>query len=240
MPFTFSHPAIILPLAKLSRHWLSLSGLVAGSVAPDFEYFFRMRMYSGISHKPEGLILFDLPTGIALTFIFHNLIRDSLFDNSPGIIKNRVDVFKDFNWNRYFASHWFAVVVSVLIGSVSHLFWDSFTHNYTFFVDRYEFLRKEVIIFGVHTFRYRVIQHVSTFVGGTIIAYAIWKLPTHPLNKKAASKAYWPLVILLTIVISAIRLALTDMVKQPSLFVVTFIASGTIAVISVPFLIRLK
>ncbi|HWA35677.1 MAG TPA: DUF4184 family protein [Cyclobacteriaceae bacterium] len=240
MPFTFSHPAIVIPLAKLSRHWLSLSGLVAGSVAPDFEYFFRMRMYSGISHKPEGLVLFDLPTGLMLTFLFHDLIRNSLFDNSPPFVRSRVEIFKTFNWNQYFLHHWFAVIVSVLIGAMSHLFWDSFTHSYTFFVERYEILRWELTIFGIHTSVHRVIQHFSTVLGGAVIAYFFWKLPTHALAPSRASRGYWPLVVALTIIVSAFRLLLTHVVRQPALFIVTFISAAIVAVCVVSVLLRLK
>ncbi|WP_113654854.1 DUF4184 family protein, partial [Pedobacter namyangjuensis] len=30
MPFTFSHPAIVLPLTYLPKKWFSLTGLVIG------------------------------------------------------------------------------------------------------------------------------------------------------------------------------------------------------------------
>ncbi|WP_262496247.1 DUF4184 family protein [Flavobacterium piscis] len=40
MPFTFSHPAIILPLKYLPKNWISLTGLIIGSLTPDFEYFY--------------------------------------------------------------------------------------------------------------------------------------------------------------------------------------------------------
>jgi len=43
MPFTFSHPAIVLPLATLRRQWISATGLIIGSITPDFEYFIRMK-----------------------------------------------------------------------------------------------------------------------------------------------------------------------------------------------------
>jgi len=36
MPFTFSHPAIVLPLTK-ARLKLSATGLIVGSTIPDFE-----------------------------------------------------------------------------------------------------------------------------------------------------------------------------------------------------------
>src|SRR5215467_12574272 len=39
VPFTFSHPAAVLPLA---RRGLVFSALVVGSMAPDFPYFVQM------------------------------------------------------------------------------------------------------------------------------------------------------------------------------------------------------
>jgi hypothetical protein len=42
MPFTFAHPAIVLPLKHLPKRWYSLTGLIIGSMTPDFEYFIRM------------------------------------------------------------------------------------------------------------------------------------------------------------------------------------------------------
>ena len=102
MPFTFTHPAIVLPLTFLPRKWYSLTGLVVGSLTPDFEYFLRMRIESNYSHTLSGLFWFDLPLGILLTFIFHNIVRDNLYDNLPFIFSSRLIKFKEFNWNNYF------------------------------------------------------------------------------------------------------------------------------------------
>ena len=82
MPFTFSHPAIILPLNYLSKKWFSITGLVIGSLSPDFEYFIRMKIESNYSHTFWGIFYFDLPLGIMLTFIFHNIVKNELFENA--------------------------------------------------------------------------------------------------------------------------------------------------------------
>lgn len=50
MPFTFSHPSIVLPLTYLPKKWISLTGIVIGSLTPDFEYFLRMKIQSTYSH----------------------------------------------------------------------------------------------------------------------------------------------------------------------------------------------
>ena len=57
MPFTFSHPAIILPLKKLPKKYISMTGLIVGSIAPDFEYFLRMK--SKYSHTMSGILWYD-------------------------------------------------------------------------------------------------------------------------------------------------------------------------------------
>ncbi|MFN5774209.1 DUF4184 family protein, partial [Flavobacterium sp.] len=99
MPFTFSHPAIVLPLTFLPRQWFSLTGLVIGSLTPDFEYFLRMRIESNYSHTIDGLFWFDLSLGLLLAFLFHNIVRDSLFDNLPIFLKSRFSAFRQFDWN---------------------------------------------------------------------------------------------------------------------------------------------
>ena len=56
MPFTPAHPAIVLPLIR-SRYF-SATGLIIGSLSPDFEYFFKMSVDSIYSHSKGGIILF--------------------------------------------------------------------------------------------------------------------------------------------------------------------------------------
>ncbi|OTG97935.1 hypothetical protein B9T24_00750 [Acinetobacter sp. ANC 4654] len=47
MPFTFSHTAAVF-LFKPWLNKLSLTGLALGCMAPDFEYFLRMRMQGSL------------------------------------------------------------------------------------------------------------------------------------------------------------------------------------------------
>lgn len=119
MPFTASHPAIVLPLTFLPRRWYSLTGLVVGSMTPDFEYFLRMRLKSTYSHTFGGLFWFDLPLGLLLALLFHVWVRNPLFDNLPMSLKSRFSPFKTFDWKRHLKDHWMVAVVSILVGSAS-------------------------------------------------------------------------------------------------------------------------
>lgn len=122
MPFTFSHPAIILPLSYLPKKWFSLTGLIVGSLTPDFEYFIRMRVESNFSHTFYGVFWFDLPLAIIISFIFHSIVKNQLFNNLPINIRSRILIFTEFDWNNYFKQHYFIVLISILIGVASHIF----------------------------------------------------------------------------------------------------------------------
>ena len=109
MPFTFSHPAIVLPLKKVSGKMLSLTGLVVGSLTPDFEYFIRMSVRSTYSHTILGLLWFDIPFGLLLTFLYHLIVRDPFITHLPEVLNRKLNSFKYFDWVDYcadFSFHW--------------------------------------------------------------------------------------------------------------------------------------
>src|ERR1700712_2189360 len=116
MPYTFSHPAIVLPVTYLPKKWYSLSGLIVGSITPDFEYFMRMKDFSKYSHTIGGMFWFDLPLGLILLFIFHNIVRNVLVEYLPFSLNIRFSAFTNFNWNKYFRKNIIVVLISLLVG----------------------------------------------------------------------------------------------------------------------------
>ena len=119
MPFTFSHPAIVLPLTYLPKKWYSLSALIVGSMTPDFEYFIRMKDYSKYSHTWGGIFWFDVPLGLILLFIFHNVVRNILIVYLPFSLNIRFSSFATFNWNKYFQNNIIVVLISLIVGITS-------------------------------------------------------------------------------------------------------------------------
>ncbi|MBP5983757.1 MAG: DUF4184 family protein [Fluviicola sp.] len=240
MPFTFSHPAIVLPLTFLPRKWFSLTGLVIGSLTPDFEYFLRMRIKSNYSHTIDGLFWFDIPLGLLLAFIFHNIVRNSLFDNLPTILKSRFSEFKQFNWNGHFKRSWFVVTISILIGAASHIFWDSFTHDHGYFVQTIPALQNSVDFLGGQIPILKILQHSSTLLGGLVIVFAIYKLPTNKTEKENINLKYWTIFVGLTLTLIAIRFLSGLELKQFGNVIVTTISAGLISFILTPWLTRPK
>lgn len=235
MPFTFSHPAIVLPLTYLPKQWFSLTGLVIGSLTPDFEYFLRMRIQSNYSHTIDGLFWFDIPLGLLLAFIFHYIVRDRLFDNLPTILKSRFSTFKQFEWNIYFKRNWFVVTISILIGAASHIFWDSFTHDHGYFVQAIPALRNSVELFGVQIPILKLLQHASTLIGGLVIAFAIYKLPTHKADNEMINLNYWAIVVGLALAIVAVRILSGLEIKQYGNLLVTAISAALLSITIAPW-----
>ena len=236
MPFTFSHPALVLPLTCLPKKWYSLTGLIIGSLAPDFEYFLRMKIQSNYSHSMLGIIWFDLPLGLLISYIFHNIIRNCLFDNLPWILKSRIWIFTKFDWNKHFINSWLIIITSILIGAISHLFWDSFTHIDGFFVKTIPDLTNSIKVFGKPIMIFKILQHSSTVVGGFLISFIFFKLP---IDNNVISKMnfkYWSIMTALTLLVIFIRLISGFDYKFIGNLVVTCISAGFIAMTLTPIL----
>jgi hypothetical protein len=241
MPFTFSHPAAILPLRYLPKRWISLAGLVIGSLTPDFEYFLRMRVYSSYSHTWIGMFWFDLPLAVLLTFIFHLIVRNSLIDNLPKFIARRLHVFKTLDWSKKFKETFIVVIISILLGVATHILWDSFTHENGEFVKAFDGLKGNLTIAGYSIPVYKLLQHVSTIFGGVIIIYALFQLPSEKgYQRRKSILLYWFLVAIISLTIVAIRLLTGLDYKEYGDLIVTIISGGLVALILASKLITLK
>jgi hypothetical protein len=230
MPFTFSHPAAVLPLGRLGRKWLSLTGLVIGSMTPDFEYFIRMRILSKYSHSWMGLFWYDLPLGLVLVFIYNTLVKDNLIDHLPAFLNKRLSVYK----NTADGHRWYYIIVlivSVLIGAATHILWDSFTHPMGYFVLHVHKLKHQVHIAN-HSFRfYNVLQQFSSLVGAVIIAVTVFSLPAHQLTRVKNIAYYWLMIVMIAILVLMLRMMAGLSWQQYGDVIVTTISGALIGLI---------
>lgn len=113
MPFTFSHPAAVLPLldGRRGRGPLVATGLVAGSMAPDVPYFADSLLrgcygLGAVTHRWWAVPTVDVLIAAGLVGWWHGLVRPPLGRPQLG---------------------WFAA--SAALGAATHVVWDSFTHE---------------------------------------------------------------------------------------------------------------
>ncbi|MEJ8803045.1 DUF4184 family protein [Pontibacter sp. H249] len=209
MPFTFSHPAVVLPLCLLPRKWVSVTGLIVGSLMPDFEKFLKMAPGNTISHTWEGIFWFNLPLGILLAFLFHDVVRNPLIYNLPKPLKKRFVRYVAFDWRSYFRKKYLVIVLSILFGAVSHIGWDSITHREGLGVQLLGFLSKRVTIWDSKFALYHLLDILGSVLGAIFILGFILFLPVKPkkANLKFANywSLYWPSVLVIALFIVVLR-----------------------------------
>ncbi|MEJ8546022.1 DUF4184 family protein [Brevibacillus borstelensis] len=191
MPFTFAHPAIVLPLRGVRR--FSFLALVFGSMAPDFEYFLRLQPYSSVSHTWAGLFLFDLPMTFLLAVLFHGIVKRAVIAHLPAPFDRGLLHWAEAPWALTSLRSFLVFCYSAVLGSVTHIVWDSFTHDGAFMVSRLPLLQQNAELAGLAIPVYKFFQHGSTLIGLLCIGIVIAKETRHGLHanhleRKAGSK----------------------------------------------------
>jgi membrane-bound metal-dependent hydrolase YbcI (DUF457 family) len=234
MPFTFSHPFIVLPLCRKENKWFSATGLITGSMVLDFEYFIYMKKieHESFHTVPGGVFIFALPVGLLLMFVYHLLIRDQLIDNLPEGWWRRLAQFKQLDWNSYFRKNFIKVIVSLLIGIYSHLLLDAFTHDFGFIVKMFPVLKERVWFLNGAIPVYDILQPVLSLIGALVIAYAIYRIkPEAEITRQRTDYLkYWLFLGSAFFVVMLIRFLADTNHNKPVDILIAGIASSLIAI----------
>jgi uncharacterized protein DUF4184 len=166
MPWTFSHPAAVLPLRRFTPKYLSLPALVCGSMSPDMSYYIGDYGlgWGTYAHTAAGSVVLDVPVGLACLLLFCVLRRPLWFLLPQPHRSALAPLLESAPWRR--GSFLIVAPVSVLIGAWTHNFWDSFTHYNGWMVLHLPFLHAVC----------RYLQYLSTVVGiaALALAYVPW------------------------------------------------------------------
>jgi hypothetical protein len=186
MPFTLAHPAAAIPFWSTLGRAGVLSALIIGSMSPDLPYFLPWKIDRANSHSLIGLFFVCLPLGFATYSLFHGLLRPVGYALLPRPIRDRLpripgsaSLPADPVWG---------VLISLTVGAATHIFWDGFTHQYGFAVEAVPALRTFLFeVDGHEVYLYRVLQHASSLIGLSLLAYWGWRWfrTTPPLPQPA-------------------------------------------------------
>lgn len=163
MPFTLSHAAAALPLRHLLRGAAVFPALVIGCFIPDVPYFLPEPLCNINAHSLPGLVLFGIPLGWTIYALWFGL----LLEPSVALLPRRYACLLSASvlQQPLFARPW-CVTLSLLVGAVSHIVWDAFTHRRGLVVHAWPALAQPVLHVGAHALPpYLVFQHGSTLVG---------------------------------------------------------------------------
>ena len=173
MPFTISHAAAVLPFARPLARWRLLSATIIGSMVPDFGFLMPWRPPRVETHSAWSLLAFCLPVGLLTFWVFQRLLKRPIMAVLPTAAYVR--------W-RHFAApadiaslrQWFAAAAGVLIGAVSHLVWDAFTHEGARGIRMIPVLDDPIVDIGGHRLAgARLLQDASSLAGLAIVALVI-------------------------------------------------------------------
>jgi hypothetical protein len=207
MPFTPAHPALVLPLIRW--RYVSATALIIGSMAPDFEYFFKMSVNGTHGHTLWGALYFDLPVTFLLAWLFHAVVKRNAIHNLPGFLQRKFQDTLALDFMTYFKSHVAVFIISALVGTASHLLWDNFTHNDGYFAGIIPAYKTVVVPYeGVKYPLFYALQNISSGVGLTLVlVYLLVKKPTdnNATTLYIPRIDYWALLVLITLVVVGLR-----------------------------------
>lgn len=175
MPWTFAHPAFVLPLKRLGPLPLSLPALAVGSMMPDLFFYLGARPLSLYAHTVLGALLVGLPSGLVVLALL-GLLRRPLIHLLPqphrGALLARFG--GPLSWRAPAIASW---VVSVLVGCWSHLLIDLFTHAPPAAVGWLQWLNLPLLTVGgrpllVHTAMQTGVSALAVLV--IIVVYRRW------------------------------------------------------------------
>ncbi|MEU6893573.1 DUF4184 family protein [Streptomyces sp. NPDC046557] len=198
MPFTLSHAAAVLPAVRRTgraRGPLVASALVLGSFAPDTFYFLDAIVqgvmgYGDFTHSLLGVVTADAALTAALAGCWL-LLREPLVALLPRAWRGRTYAFvrgEKWRGGRRLPALALRFYLSAVLGSLTHVVWDSFTHLDRWGTDALPALG-EPLAFGLPLYSY--LQYGSSALAACALLWftvtALRRLPVSPVPPSVPS-----------------------------------------------------
>ena len=145
-----------------------------GSMSPDFAHFLPGDVERVDTHSFAGLFYFCWPVSIAVWLLFVRVLEEPTFALLPDDWRTRFPSSSADITFRVLAS----ASLAVILGAITHVIWDSFTHRGTVAVNAIPPLH--AVAFYLDGWRIRwflVLQLASSVAGILLLAFWAWRLP---------------------------------------------------------------
>lgn len=197
MPFTPSHAAAVLPL--VGRRGLVPAALVIGSLAPDLPYYLQLGTESSLTHSLVGVVTVDLVMAFVVFVLWQGLVAQATYAAAPSALRARAATPPRLRARVGSAAAAGVVVVSLVLGGLTHVVWDTFTHEGRWGTEAIPWLTEQ----HGRLVGYRWLQYLSSALGLAIVAVylAVWwrrapkRVPATPALPRRAAVAFWVIVI---------------------------------------------
>lgn len=173
MPFTLAHPAVVI-FSKNKN--FNLLGLILGSMAPDFIYFLLFNPISNLGHTLLGFVILNLPICFLLNYLILKFIKNPFIINLPSKICSYYTYLINYDFNFKSTKDIFVFTYSCIVGMLTHIIWDAFTHKTGYFVVNINLLKESIHILGYQVPFFKLLQHGSTLLGFFVILYYFYTI----------------------------------------------------------------
>ena len=220
MPATFAHPVAVLPLKRFCPRWLNFAALVAGSMTPDFGYYFRRFDIADFSHTFVGSFLACVPIGCLLLTLLLLLRRPICYVLPQPHRDALMPSPTSFAWQ---PAALVRALISVLLGAWTHIIWDSFTHSSGWAVRHISFLHATAVRLGNSDLPVSYFLRQFSTLGGIAIlfgTYVRWLRTRNTSNSARSSKSTdrWRYLLLASLGIVAVSIASPPAFQMASQF----------------------
>jgi len=159
------------PISGILRR-APVAAVVIGTMSPDFEYLLRLAPRGQVGHSLAGVVLVCVPASVVLWLAFERYARAALGRTLPPAIGL---VLSGAGGGRAgppgAALAWAAA--GALLGALSHVAWDSFTHASGWAVLRIRVLANPIELGVLNRIpAFKLLQHGSTAAG--LIVLILW------------------------------------------------------------------
>ena len=222
MPFTATHVLAVLPIWLSVHRQLPIAALAIGAMIPDFPLFYPVSTYD-VAHSFQGLLLYCLPAGLLVFFLFEWVVKQFLIDCAPEVIRYKLSVYRSqtLQWD-FFGL--IKIAVALVVGALTHIVWDAFTHAYGWGVAMAPSLMNEVLLGGMNVPYYKLFQYGSSVIGIPVMLVWMWYLLPSGLPQQGLSAGHVGIRALVVIVLSFLMLGLVmavhSYVSSTSLYVI--------------------
>jgi uncharacterized protein DUF4184 len=170
-------------------------------MAPDFPYFILLTDMTRSWHTVP-YFLYSVPAGIAMLWVFHRFLKCPMLSLCPESLQVRVseeDTYRFWPLPRIF---WIAV--ALIIGAVTHIVWDDFTHPHGYFVEHWAALRMYTP-WWPHRPMYSFLQGFCSVIGLALlgVVYIRW-LKRAPVVRRMPDSLITPRIQSLIVMLGAI------------------------------------
>jgi hypothetical protein len=199
MPFTVSHIAAVLPGHRMLSRAHDLSAAVIGSMVPDFGLLLPIFPSRVETHSLLGLFTFCLPVGLIAYWLNLVLIKPAMLGIVPDGAYARVRAM-DAAAPAASTGGWLYAALAILLGAITHLVWDAFTHEHAGGVRMFPVLKDYGPELDGHTLQlYIWLQYASSVIGLVVViaALVLWlkhvpQPPGHPSRTlRVAERRCW-------------------------------------------------